>query len=96
MEVSGPAANGATPTTSTSTVAERPGGRHVIAYAVAYGPAGRRTRPVAFVRCPLGCGLRHLHAVTLDPAGTVRRAGCGRGEYVVVTRVFQADPAVAA
>lgn len=44
-------------------------------------PSARRGLPALVVRCPLpGCGGVHLHR----GGGGLRRAGCGRGSYVIV------------
>lgn len=44
-------------------------------------PSGRRGLPALIVQCPLpGCGGVHLHR----GGGGVRRAGCGRGDYLVI------------
>lgn len=48
-------------------------------------PSGRRTIGLWIVgRCPLaGCSGSHAHRG--GPAGGVRRAGCGRGEYLLTS-----------
>ena len=58
----------------------------LIATAVAYAPAGRRTAALLLVRrCPF-CGHAHAHRET--GSGDLRRSGCDRGRYLV-----QAGPA---
>lgn len=46
-------------------------------------PAGRRTLGVLIVRRCAFCAAGHIHR----GAGGLRRAGCDRGEYVVVPHV---------
>lgn len=52
--------------------------------AIVYPPSGRRQLPLLIVnRCPW-CGPgTHVHR----GQGGVRRAGCGRGDYVIVVAV---------
>lgn len=52
-----------------------------VATAAAYAPAGRRTTALLLVRnCPY---CRHAHAHRGVASGGLRRAGCGRGHYLL-------------
>lgn len=66
----------------------------LIANATAYAPVGRRQQHVLLVRsCPL-CAGAHLHRGAQH--GGRRRAGCGRGEYLVRTTAARGLPRRAA
>lgn len=55
--------------------------RHPVASAAAYPPAGRRfTTLLLVLHCPF-CRCAHAHRGA--EFGGLRRAGCGRGEYLV-------------
>jgi hypothetical protein len=53
------------------------------ARSIAYPPpnAGRSQWMHVVPRCPFGCRTAHVHRA--GPEGGRRRAGCGRGSYVV-------------
>lgn len=56
--------------------------RRIVATARAYAPAGRRTTHLLVVtRCPFHCGGVHAHRGAEH--GGPRKAGCGRGEYIL-------------
>ncbi|GGQ23693.1 hypothetical protein [Streptosporangium pseudovulgare] len=76
-----------------ATITHSVGHRGIPVTAIAYAPAGRRTRWLSVVEhCP-HCHGSHLHRGTPEePAGDVRAAGCGRGHYLVIPT---ARPAVA-
>jgi hypothetical protein len=55
--------------------------RYVVASATSYPPAGRRSLVLLLVlHCPF---CQYVHAHRGAEYGGVRRAGCGRGEYLV-------------
>lgn len=54
-------------------------------WAVAYPPAGHRRHWLFIVAPCFACGGAHAHRGGQD--GGLRRAGCGRGSYVVQPRV---------
>lgn len=56
----------------------------------AYAPSGRRTQWWGAAKCAK-CRGTHMHrADSLDHLAGVRRAGCGRGKYIVlVVRVYR-------
>lgn len=69
--------------------------RFPVAFATAYGPAGRRKRCCAMVRCP-GCGGGHLiFGGTLADLAGVKNTPCGSGKvWVAVARTVLVTEAV--
>lgn len=49
--------------------------------AEAYPPAGRRSQWLLLMKSCVYCGYAHAHRGS--PAGGLREAGCGRGEYLL-------------
>lgn len=70
--------------------------RYPAAYATAYGPAGRRRRYAAMVRCPYCAGGHLIYGGAFEDLRGVKAAGCRLGRYwVVISRSVLAAEAVA-
>ncbi|MBB4931416.1 hypothetical protein F4561_002236 [Lipingzhangella halophila] len=64
--------------------------RYPVAFASAFAPDGRRRRWGIAYRCP-HCHRHHFGLSWTPQVGGIRRSGCGRRIWVVISRRYPAD-----